>query len=105
MSEHLLNITMHDGSRHFAELPQTALWYELQQHIERLRGAVVTNFLTDHVTEAWIDFSFRDQEFSVNDQFGSYLFFVRDTHCPDEILEAVLSHCKLLLTATSRTSI
>jgi hypothetical protein len=99
MGERLLAIKMHDGSRHFAELPETVSWHELRRHVERLRGATVTNFLTDNVTEVWIDFSFRGHEFGINNQFGSYWFFVRDWSCPEEILEAVVTHCKLLFDA------
>jgi len=97
MTERLYSVIMHDGSRHFGDLPQTVLWHGLRDHIEGLSGAAVTGFVTDEVTEAWIDFSYRGHEFSVNDQYGEYWFFVRDPECPDEILEAVLSHCKLLL--------
>jgi len=93
----LLTIEMNDGSRHFGDLPQTVLWHQLRNHIEQLAGAEVTHFVTDNVTEAWIDFSFRGHRFSVNDQFGAYWFFVNDPTCPDEILEAVLSHCEFLL--------
>jgi hypothetical protein len=95
--EELLNITMNDGSRQFGALPQTVLWEELRDHIEELGGATVTDFITDHVTEAWIDFSYGGHRFSVNDQFGEYWFFVENPNCPDEILRAVLSHCELLL--------
>src|SRR5262245_50973951 len=97
MAGKLLNITMNDGSRHFGELPQTVLWYEMRDHIKKLKGATVTNFITDNVTEAWIDFSYLGHDFSVNDQFGAYWFFVDDPTCQDEVLEVVLSHCELLL--------
>ena len=95
--EKLLRTIMNDGSRYFGDLPQTVSWYELRDHVERLNGAKVTAFLTDHVTEAWIDFSYRGYDFSVNDQFGDYWFFVKEVDCPDEILEAVRSHCQSLL--------
>ena len=97
MGEKLLDLIMNDGSRHFGELPQTVLWYELRDHIESLEGATVTNFITDNVTEAWLDFAYRGYLFSVNDQFGGYWFFVDNPKCPDDILEAVLSHYRLLL--------
>ena len=93
---------MNDGSRHFGDLPKTVLWYELRDHIGRLDGAEVTAFVTDHVTEAWIDFSYRGYQFSVNDQLGDYWFFVDKPECPDEILEAVLSHGKLLLESVGK---
>ena len=97
MAKQLLSIVMKDGSRPFGDLAQTVLWHELRDHIERFDGAEVTGFITDEITEAWIDFSYCGYHFSVNDQFGDYWFFVEDPKCPDEILEAVLSHCELLL--------
>jgi hypothetical protein len=97
MAEKLLSIIMYDGSRHFGDLPQTVLWYELRDHIDGLDGAEITDFITDNVIEAWIDFSYRGYRFSVNDQFGDYWFFVDNPKCPDEILEVVLAHCELLL--------
>lgn len=97
MPQHLFSTIMNDGSRHFGDLPQTVLWHELRDHIGRLDGATVTHFVTDNVTEAWIDFTYRSCRFSVNDQMGEYWFFVEDPKCPDEILEAVLSYCQQLL--------
>jgi hypothetical protein len=94
---------MRDGSRHFAELPQTASWDRLLKHIEKLKGVTDTSLLTDNVTEAWIDFSYQGHQFSANNQFGNYLFFVQDSECPSEVLEAVLSHCKVLLEESRRT--
>jgi hypothetical protein len=37
------------------------------------------------------------QRFSVNNQFGEYWFFVDNPRCSEEILEAVLGHCELVL--------
>jgi hypothetical protein len=90
----LFDITMNDGSRHFGDLPQTVLWYELRDHIAHLSGAVITGFITDDVTEAWIDFTYLGHHFSVNDQYGDYWFFVDDPACPDDVLRDVLEHCK-----------
>lgn len=97
MSRELLNITMNDGTRHFGDLPQSVLWYELRDHLRNLNGASITGFITDQITEAWIDFTYSGFQFSVNDQFGDYWFFVNDPNCPDETLQAVLSHCESLL--------
>jgi hypothetical protein len=88
---------MNDGSRHFGVLPQTALWYALRDYMSRLDGVTITDFITDGITEAWIDFNYEGQHFSVNDQFGEYWFFVDNPNCPDEVLEEVLVHCRLLL--------
>ncbi|HYE73121.1 MAG TPA: hypothetical protein VEF04_07320 [Blastocatellia bacterium] len=97
MTEELLNVVMNDGSRRFGELPQTVLADKLRDHIERLDGVIVTSFVTDNVTEAWIDFTYCGHRFSINDQFGYYWFFVDTPDCPDEILKSILFHCKELL--------
>ena len=95
----LTNFPMHDGSRKFAELPEACSWEEFRQHIQRLSGAVITDYDTDHITEMWLDFSFRGHTFSVNNQYGDFWFFVSDPSCPDDILIAVIEHCEPLLPA------
>ena len=92
MTQPLFNFIMHDGSRHFGDLPQTALWYAVRDHVAHLPGAMLTGFVTDDVTEAWIDFTYHGYAFSINDQFGNYWFFVDEPACPDTILREVLSH-------------
>ena len=89
----LLNHKAHDGSRIFAELPQNKLWHEMRDHLQNLDGVSIINFMTDNVTEAWIDFRFRGYSFVVNDQFGEYLFFVDDPNCPEDILKEIIRHC------------
>ena len=102
MAEQLLNLIMRDGSRHFGDLPQTKLWHEVRDHVGQLHRAVLTQFVADHVTEAWIDFTYKGHAFSINDQFGDYWFFVRDPQCPDETLREVIRHFqRLLLSARS----
>ena len=97
MAQPLINLIMHDGSRHFGDLPQTALWYDVRDHVARLPDATLTGFVTDDITEAWIDFTYRQHDFSINDQFGDYWFFVSDPTCPDEVLSEVLEHFAELL--------
>jgi hypothetical protein len=62
-----------------------------------LPGTEVTKYLTDNVTEMWLDFSFRGHSFTVNNQYGEFWFFVTDPACPDDIRTAVVEHCELLL--------
>ena len=85
---------MKDGSRHFADLPENTSWEEFRDHIARLPGAKVTGFLTDHITEVWIDFTYKGYAFTVNNQFGEYWFFVKKPRCPDETLTEVIGHCE-----------
>jgi len=93
---------MADGSRHFGDLPETydsqePEWHRIKAHVSGLAGAVLTGFVTDDVTEAWIDFTLREQEISLNNQQGQWWFFVRDPACPDELLLEVLDHFEALL--------
>jgi len=93
----LIDIRMHDGSRHFLTLPESEPWRVLRDHLALLSGVEVTDFLTDGVTEAWIDFAFSNHCFTANSQFGEYWFFVNDPSCPAEILNQVARHCVQLL--------
>jgi len=88
---------MKDGSRHFVSLPEPRSPYNLREHIERLPGAVVTKFLCDGIVEAWIVFQYAGHEFSVNNQFGDYWFFVKDPACADTTLQEVAAHCAALV--------
>jgi hypothetical protein len=88
---------MHDGSRHFASLPEVWPFNLLRQHVAKLAGTLVTDYLSDEVTEVWLDFSFRGHTFTINNQYGEYWFFVGNPACPDDILAAVVEHCELLL--------
>lgn len=92
----LFDIRMKDGSRHFADLPETVFFDRMRDHLELLAGATETAFVTDRVTEMWLDFDYRDHQFSINNQMSSYWFFVNDPTCPQEILTAVRSHFALV---------
>jgi hypothetical protein len=93
----LLNFAMNDGSRHFASLPATASWYSVRDHAMTLPGATVTGFLCDEVTEAWIDFTYKGEAFTINDQFGEYWFCVTNPRCPESLLSEVAAHWERLL--------
>jgi hypothetical protein len=97
MDLRLTNATMHDGSRHFASLPESASAERLKQRLEELEGVVITGLLTDGVTESWIDFDFHGCHFTVNNQMGEYWFFVNDPTCPDATLAAIVDHASRLL--------
>jgi hypothetical protein len=88
---------MHDGSRCFLSLPPNADWHAVRDHVSGLPDAVLTGFVTDGVTECWIDFRYSGHEFSVNDSPGDYWFFVKDPECPDELLQSVVAHFSALL--------
>ncbi len=98
----LFDMRMADGSRHFGDLPETydvahPEWHRIRDMVPRLAGATLSSFTTDDVTEAWILFEFRGHSFSMNNQHGSWWFFVTDPNCPDDILATVLDHFEALL--------
>lgn len=93
----VIDMRMHDGSRHFGGLPETydpdvPEWDVLREAVTKLAGAELTGFVTDHVTEAWIDFTFGGQKFSINNQHGEWWFFVQDPACSELLLHEVLDH-------------
>jgi hypothetical protein len=84
------------GGRQFAELPETHDPATLRNHIGQLPGVELGPFI-DTVTESWIDFSLEGHEFTVNNQFGEYWFFVADPNAPAELLERVAKYAEVLL--------
>jgi len=93
MPDLLINMTMNDGSRHFYGHPTVISWYRLLRHLKKLGDLKITNIVSDHVTEAWVDLTFRSYEFSINDQWGEYWFFSEDSNCPEDILLEIVTHC------------
>lgn len=83
---------MHDGSRNFADLPETFFFDKLREFAAQFKGATETAFVTDWVTEVWLDFEYRGEKFSINNQNGDYWFFVENPTCADEILMEVIEH-------------
>jgi hypothetical protein len=88
----LLEIKMHDGSRHFASFPEIVFFDDFYEITEQLDGAEITEFMMDGVLEMWLDFNFSGHKFSVSNQYGEYWFFVENPNCPDAILLEVMSH-------------
>jgi hypothetical protein len=58
-TDNLLDIRANDGSRQFAALPERIEWRELHGALKSHPGMVVTAFLSDHITQAIIDFTYR----------------------------------------------
>lgn len=92
MGSRLLDLRMADGSRHFGELPETSDWARLRDAAAELPGARLIRYLTDEVTEVWLDFDLGGARFSINNQQGSWWFFVSEPACPDPVLLQVLDH-------------
>lgn len=88
---------MKDGSRNFADLPEVVFFDELREIARKFEGAHETGFITDWITEVWLDFEYRGHKFSINNQMGDYWFFVENPNCPDEILREVIEHFEKFL--------
>lgn len=97
MSHKLFDFRMRDGSRNFADFPETVFFDQLRDIVKQLEGATETGFATEWVTEVWLDFDFRVHQFSINNQHGNYWFFVENPECPDEILLEVVEHFQKFL--------
>ena len=95
-NEMLFDIRMNDGSRNFADLPEEASFGSMRNHLTILDGAAEMGFVTDDVTEMWLDFRYRDHSFSVNNQMGDYWFFVEDPLCPEAVLRSVVEHFAII---------
>ena len=93
----LFESPMNDGSRAFMDLPTDVIgWGALYRYLGKLDGVTKTGFLTDRITEVWMDFTYRGHSFSVNTVMGEYWFFVDDPECPREILKEIADHCAQL---------
>ncbi len=88
----LTDLRMHDGSRMFLSLPESVPWNRTRDYITKLSGAVVTGYLTDNVTEVWIDFDYQGYRFTINNPCGEYWFFVHEASCPESVLKSVAEH-------------
>lgn len=97
-----LNATMHEGSLHFGELPLRVDWYEVRDHILRLPRALLTKFLCDGVTEAWVDFAYEGRALSINDRLGACWFFAADPTCPERLLRPLREPIAAVRRATDR---
>jgi hypothetical protein len=97
----LLDERMHDGSRHFAVLPESRGGFRLLLHVLALPGAWPRAYVPS-VTETWIDFSYRGCRFSMHNPLGEWWFFVSDPACPEPLLLTVRDHFARLLFSSER---
>lgn len=82
LSNHITN----DGSRHFYSTPEKGSFQNLKKKIEKYNGMEVTDYLSDEVTEIWIDFEYKNKKFTVNNQMGEFWYFSSDPECEESIL-------------------
>jgi hypothetical protein len=97
MKAKLINAITHSKSRQFVDLPESVDWEVLRGHLEKFSGALVTDYVSDGVTEMWLDFNYKGYKFSINNQYGEYWFFSQNPVCPEEILIEIVEYCEELL--------
>lgn len=83
---------MNDGSRYFGDFPEVWPPEKVRDHALRLPGAVLTGFVSDGFSAAWIHFRYRGHEFSLNNQLNDFLVFVQDPSASEDLLREVLNH-------------
>lgn len=88
-----------ENARHFVDFPEVIFFDDFADHIEELFGAEITEFGADGTFEMWLEFTFSNHRFFVNNKLGDYQFYVADEKCPDEILLEIANHFRKLLEA------
>lgn len=88
----ITNIITNDGARQFISIAEEVSWKQLRKSVAKLNGATETYYISDGITEMWLDFTYKQHRFTVNNQYGEYWFFVEDACCPESILIEVASH-------------
>ena len=70
---------------------------EFVDHISSLSGCEITEFEADGVVRVWIEFSYRENRFFVDNNLGDFRLFVEDPECDENILFEIADHLRLLL--------
>ncbi len=86
-----------ENAFHFADFPEVVFFDEFSDHLETLEGAEIVRFEVDGIIEVWIEFTYANQYFYVNNQFGDYKFIVRDPKTPELILLEIANHFRSIL--------
>ena len=92
-----LKDNLSDNARHFVDFPEVIFFDDFHDHVEALHGTEIKKFEMDGILEMWLEFTFRENTFFVNNRMGDYWFFVNDPKCPDEILIEIADHFRKLL--------
>lgn len=100
------NQSMSGGARRFAALPESVDFATLRQLVSALPDARILQFI-ETIPEVLIVFDYHGHQISINNQFGEYWFFARDSATPDRELEELTfyfrRHLPVLNDLASRT--
>ncbi len=91
-----------EAALHFADFPEVIFFDEVLDHVEKLEGTDIKQFEMDGVVEMWLEFTYRKNNFYINNRFGDFWFFVANPECPEEILLEVANHFRKLLETGER---
>ncbi|MBI2444385.1 MAG: hypothetical protein HYV42_04070 [Candidatus Magasanikbacteria bacterium] len=87
------------GTKEFFRLPEEG-WYDLSitddvllRHLQKLPGLKIINHIPPGYTEATIDFEYQGYEFSTDNGYLKWCWFV-DEDCPEEILDEIKNHLR-----------
>ncbi len=100
MSEALLNVINHDGTRLFGKLPKATSLPTMSQLCERIRA--LPGVLHPYAVklrgrdrdDVLIGFLSAGYDFSIRERDGEYWFMVSQADCPDFVLQHILAHCR-----------
>ena len=87
----LLNFKANDNIRNFYAFPFHIDWYKINDRLNSISDIEVNDFITDGIIEAWIDFTYKNHKFSINNQFSEYWLFDNSGECEEEILQEHLN--------------
>lgn len=86
-----------ESVRHFADFPGLIFFDDFYDHIKDLIGSEINVFEADGTLEMWLEFTYRENKFFVDNKFGEYALYVEDNKCPDDILLEIAAHLRQLL--------
>lgn len=86
-----------ENARHFVDLPEVIFFDDLLDHLEELKGVEIMDIELDGIIGIWLEFRFRKHTFFVRNELADFMFFVKDSKCPEPILLEIVNHFRLLL--------
>lgn len=68
----------------------------LKEHLNRLAGLTITDYIPELYCEAIINFSYKGYRFSADNGYLLWTFYCEES-CPSELREELINHCTTLL--------
>lgn len=84
----LMDIRMHDGSRHFLVLRETLSVAQIRARLEAIPGVRLCD-VVEGGFEMWMTFQCMGWHFSINNPLGELWVFAENADCPEDILRCL----------------